>query len=208
MLKLALAAMALIAAGSAVAGSGAPLPALARVTGVAGGDMLNIRAAPTADSAILSTLPPDATGVEIVGFDPSGQWARVGVGEMSGWASARFLEVEKDTWQAGRLPEPLICTGTEPFWSLRHTADGLEFATPESRQALDLRAALDRGIAADTTRALIAGDDELRLTAIIRPEACSDGMSDRVFSLSATLIVEGRGAASKLLTGCCSVAAR
>lgn len=209
MLKLVLAATFLVVAGPVAAATAAPpLPAIASVTGVAGDDVLNIRAAPDADSAILSTLRPDATGVEIVGFDPSGQWARIGLGEVSGWASVRFLRVEEDTWQAGHLPERLICTGTEPFWSLRHTRGKMEFATPGSSQPLDLRAVLDRGIAADITRALIAGEGEARVTAVIRPESCSDGMSDRAFGLSATLITEGPGAAPGMLTGCCSVAAR
>lgn len=205
MLKALLLTAVLFAALPARADSGVVLPAIADVTGVAASDVLNVRAEPNADSAVLSELAPTATGIEIVGFDPSGAWARVSAGEASGWVSGRFLRLRTDTWQPGALPDTLVCVGTEPFWSLRRTAQGVEFSTPENRRALDLRVVLDRGIAQEPMRALIAGDKDGRLTAVIRPEACSDGMSDRAFGLSGTLIIDGSAAASRMLTGCCSI---
>ena len=164
MLKALLLTAVLFAALPARADSDVVLPAIADVTGVAASDVLNVRAEPNADSVVLSELAPTATGIEIVGFDPSGAWARVSAGEASGWVSGRFLRLRTDTWQPGALPDTLVCVGTEPFWSLRRTAQGAELSTPENRRALDLRVVLDRGIAQEPTRALIAGDaDELRV---------------------------------------------
>lgn len=185
------------------------LPSRADVIGVAAADQLNIRAAPDANAAVIGTLAPDAKGFEITGFDPSGQWARVSMGEVSGWANGRFLQMQRDTWVFGKLPATLSCYGTEPFWSLQRTASGMAFTTPDQDpRALDLRVVMDRGIAEDPLRSLIAGDTKGRVTAVIQPQICSDGMSDRDFGLSATVILDGQGQTSRMLTGCCSVAAR
>ena len=187
----------------------AVLPSRADVTGVAADDELNIRAEPDAGAEIRGALPHDATGVEVLGFDPSGRWARVSMPESTGWVSGRFLVLDRATWAQGELPETLHCVGTEPFWSLSRTDGGLELSRPDTvTRSMDLRVVLDRGIDGDAMRSLIAGDDSGRVTAVIQPQACSDGMSDREFGLSATVIMDGQGQGSQMLTGCCSVAAR
>lgn len=183
------------------------LPTRADVSGVAANDVLNVRAEPNAKSAVRGTLSPDAKGVEIVQFDQTGQWARVSMGEISGWASGRFLTADPTTWVAGQLPAGLRCTGTEPFWSLRESNGRMTYAEPDGQpRDLELRRVLDRGIAQDVMRALIAGDDKGRVTAVVQPEACSDGMSDRDFGLAVTVILDGGNQPSRLLNGCCSVA--
>lgn len=185
------------------------LPSRADVIGVAANDLLNIRAEPDAKAAVIGTLAPSAKGVEITGFDVSGQWARVGTGEGMGWASGRFLQLQRATWAPGKLPSTLSCHGTEPFWSLARTASGMSFSTPDqASRALDLRVVMDRGIAEDPMRSLIAGDAKGRVTAVIQPQLCSDGMSDREYGLAATVILDGQGQKSRMLTGCCSVATR
>lgn len=184
------------------------LPGLGDVAGVASNDILNVRAEPNAEAQILGTLPHNGKGVEVTGFDASGKWARVNMGEVAGWASARFLRLRADTWKADQLPASLSCHGTEPFWSLRHEGEGMTFTTPESApRTLELRKVMDRGLASDATRALIAGDSAGRVTAVIQPEMCSDGMSDRQFGLATTVILDGNGP-SQMLSGCCSIAAR
>lgn len=199
--------MSVLAAGPAFATPEAPLPSRADVSGVAANDVLNVRAEPNARAAILGTLPADAKGIEIVHFDPSGQWARVSLGEVSGWASGRFLVMDRTTWTPGKLPEGLRCTGTEPFWSLRESGGRMTYSEPEGQpRDLELRRVLDRGIAEDAMRALIAGDGMGRITAVVQPETCSDGMSDRDFGLSATVILDGGDQPSRMLNGCCSVA--
>ena len=52
---------------------------------------------------------------------------------------------------------------------------------------------------------LIAGDDAGRMTAVIQPAQCSDGMSDRVYGLSAVLVFDGAGQRSQMLSGCCRI---
>lgn len=209
MLRPFLIAAALLTATPALATPEALLPGLADVVAVAANDTLNVRAQPNAQAQVLGTLPPNAKDIEIVGFDPTGNWARVSMGEVSGWASGRFLQLRPDTWKAGEVPATLTCSGTEPFWSLRRTAQGMSFSTPDTQaRDLKLRAVLDRGHPEDNTRALIAGDDKGRFTAFIQPQQCSDGMSDREFGLAAMLVLDGSGQPSRMLTGCCSIAGR
>ena len=56
-------------------------------------------------------------------------------------------------------------------------------------------------------RGMIAGDDKGRLTAVMQPQQCSDGMSDRTYALAVTVILEGKDVPARMLTGCCSIAA-
>lgn len=185
----------------------APLPSRAAVSGVAANDVLNVRAEPNAKARVLGTLAPDAKGVEVVNFDPTGQWAKVSLGELSGWASGRFLVLDRTTWVPGQLPSGLHCIGTEPFWSLAEVGGRMSYSEPGGQpRDLELRRVLDRGIAEDAMRALIAGDDTGRVTAVVQPETCSDGMSDRDFGLAVTVILDGGNQPSRLLNGCCSVA--
>jgi uncharacterized membrane protein len=198
-------ALLLALAGPARAGERS-LPALFEVIGVSQGDVLIVRAAPDPSAQVVGTLAPDARGIEVVGLDPSGRWGQVNTGERSGWAAMRYLGRGPGAWEDGTLPEHLRCFGTEPFWSLEPGEAAARFATPDAPdRELALRAVLDTGIPGDPRRALIAEGEALRLTASIAPAACSDGMSDRAFGLSAAVVIEG-AAAPWLLVGCCSIA--
>lgn len=205
-LRAVLIGLALLAAAPAAATPEYILPTLFDVTGVAGSDVLNIRAAPEAGAPIIGTLAPDARGVEVVGTDASGRWARVNTGEQSGWAALRFLAYQVDVWTPGALPPTLHCLGTEPFWAFRPQGDGLVFATP---QVPDSRMRVDRvlatGVFRDPRRVVTAYGETDHLTAVIVPMACSDGMSDRAFGLDVTVVLTGHGDA-QVLTGCCSIA--
>jgi uncharacterized membrane protein len=175
------------------------LPALFRVTGVAAGDVLNIRAEPSAGAAILGGLPPDAAGVEVVA--ERGGWGLVSTGEGAGWVKLSFLARQPDEdWFA--LTQPLRCLGTEPFWSL-----GVEpatrvavFSTPEA------------GDAFTTLTTLWPGEDWWQEAAFALPDGfatltggeCSDGMSDRAFGIAIKLY--RMGDAPAVLQGCCSLA--
>ena len=79
------AALALTISLAGPAGAQTILPTLYDVTGVRANDVLNIRAMPDASSSILSELPHDAKGVEVV--DARAGWARVNTFERSGWGA-------------------------------------------------------------------------------------------------------------------------
>lgn len=196
----------LVAAAPAAATQEYILPTLFDVTGVAANDVLNIRAAPSASAAILGTLSPHARDIEVVGYDQTGRWARINTGERSGWAALRYLSYQVDVWTPGTLPPTLHCLGNEPFWSFRPSGDAVVFSTPEMPESvMQIRQVLATGVFRDPRRSVSAQSDSRRLTAVIVPMACSDGMSDRSYGLDVTVILEGPGS-TRLLAGCCSIA--
>ena len=174
------------------------LPALHRVTGVAGDDVLNIRAEPSASAPVLGSFQPGEDGVEVLRLSPDGRWGLVGLPEGPGWVAMRFLAREAPG--PGSLPRPLRCVGTEPFWSLQVSGDAAVFATPE--RETPLRPLGEAGGFVGTVAAFDAGGETLDLTVVRRD--CSDGMSDRPYGFTA--LVWNRG--ELFLEGCCTLSAR
>ena len=183
------------------------LPNLYDVTVVETWDTLNVRAAPDGKAKVIGTLPSNATGVELLDRDASGKWGRVNVGEGAGWVALRFLKAQAPVWKPASLPLALSCGGTEPFWSVQTVENGLVFTQPGmDDRKLALRKVMDLGVEGQPTRGVIAGDDKGRLTAVMQPQQCSDGMSDRAYALAVTVIMDGQDSPSQMLTGCCSIA--
>lgn len=183
------------------------LPGLFDVTVVETWDKLNVREAPDGNAKIIGRLASTAKGVELLERDASGKWGRVNVGEASGWVALRFLKPQATVWKPAELPLSLRCSGTEPFWSVKTVQKGLVFSEPgEPERQLSLRKVMDRGIEGEPVRGIIAGDDNGRLTAFVRPEQCSDGMSDRHYALAVAVILDGQEQPSRMLTGCCTIA--
>jgi len=75
-------------------GSGAA-PGLWAVTGVAANDVLNVRAEPSGQAAIVGALSPYETGIANLGCtEPPGsstQWCRIRSKGFEGWVAGRFL---------------------------------------------------------------------------------------------------------------------
>lgn len=193
---------ALVIGGTALAEDG-PLPDLFDVTGVNSNDVLNVRSAPDADAEVIGSLDHDARDIEIVAVEDG--WGRVNQGERSGWAAMRFLTRKEATWQAGGVPSTLTCFGTEPFWSLGFKGDGVTWSTPDEMLEVSDVAVLGGEIAGDIRRGLSGAGEGVTVHAVITPGACSDGMSDRGFGLTATVILD-EGEGPRLLHGCCSIA--
>lgn len=184
------------------------LPTLFDVIGVAANDVLNIRAAPDASTEIIGTLSPNARDIEVVGYDETGQWAQINTDERSGWAALRYLAYQVDVWTPGNVPPTLHCLGNEPFWSFRPNGDEVMYSTPDAPETvMRIEKVMSTGIFRDPRRALSAQGERHRMTAVIVPMACSDGMSDRSYGLDVTLILEA-GGEPEMLTGCCSIAPR
>jgi uncharacterized membrane protein len=195
---------ALLMASPAAATQEYMLPTLFDVQDVAAGDVLNIREAPNAKAAIIGTLAPDATGVEVVGTDLSGQWGQVNAGERAGWVSMRFLGYRTDVWQPGQLPAGFTCGGTEPFWSMAPKGDALVWWTPDGETAYAGLHVLDSGVFRSPRRALVAGSGAQALTATVTPAQCSDGMSDMAFGLEDMVVLQD-AEGPQLYSGCCRI---
>ncbi|SFJ68812.1 hypothetical protein [Jannaschia pohangensis] len=171
------------------------------MTGVAADDVLNIRALADADADIIAGLAPDATDVEVVFPSLDGRWGQIRAGERTGWVAMRFLS--RQPGQTGdSYPAITACYGNEPYWSLE--TDGEQAQLTLSGETL-----VD-GYLRDGTRSanridifgFAAGDAEGEARGVLRRELCSDGMSDRLFGLSITLIYVGARGHSTL-SGCC-----
>jgi len=164
-----------------------------------------VRAAPQGDAEIIGSI--DTLPIEVVGMDDSGTWGRVRAGESEGWIPLAGLMAQADSWPEGGLPASLSCHGTEPFWSFHREGERITMTTPDSAPVThDLRAVFDSRIEGDLLRAFIAGSDAGRMTAVLSPEACSDGMSDIPWGLSAVVILDGSNQSSRMLRGCCTIA--
>ncbi|MFW2545534.1 COG3650 family protein [Primorskyibacter sp. 2E107] len=177
-------------------------PALHAVTGVAADDVLNVRNAPSAGGEIIGTLDPFQTGVEVMRTDDTGRWGVIISGEQAGWVAMRFLEA----MPGGFLPEygSLSCGGTEPFWRLEVTEGATaEFAGPEQSWGVSAGS----WIPASGMRwpyAMKGEGDGRTMTAVITPEICSDGMSDREYGLSVTLVSQD-SSETQVYSGCCTL---
>lgn len=198
LLAVALALWAGLAPASAQDRAVPDLPALFTVTGVDWDDVLNLRAEPDAAAAIAGTLQPGSMDVEVLSLSPDGQWGLVPLGEGSGWVAMRFLVRQREA--PTPLPRPLLCRGTEPFWSLTLDSQGHVFERPgEGVQFLR-----QHGEVAGFGGGVMAFDlDGQTLDLTIVREACSDGMSDRPYGLTA--FVWNRG--ETFLEGCCTLSA-
>jgi len=163
---------------------------------------LAVRAAPGGET--IGALAPGAAPLETTARDASGAWARIGFGEGDGWVAVDALTpVEIDRAPYADAPLGLVCAGVEPFWALRFTADGVAQERPGEAPTLETPSA--SAVAQGAARWPLA----LRLDtliAVLRPQACSDGMSDRTDAWTLDLIAPGEDALA-LRSGCCRLPA-
>ncbi len=119
----------------------------------------------------------------------------------NGWVAMRFLTASPLP-DAGSVPRPLTCLGTEPFWSLGVFPKGAEWSTPEEPRT-DL--SLTEEASAPEGYRLRAEEGPTRLFHLtVQRETCSDGMSDREFGFSAHLFLESPDG-NRVLSGCCTL---
>lgn len=175
-------------------------PALHHVSGVSPGDVLNIRAEPSARAAIVGSFARDAVGIEVIGLNEDRTWGLVRTDEGVGWSSMRFLSREHaDAWHSGA--HSLTCMGTEPFWTLSFYLPGnrAEFVAPDDSWEVRTDAPILPATAFPPTLALpFSGAREG--FAVLRNGVCSDGMSERLFGLEAQVYFRGQPGG---LSGCC-----
>ena len=192
-------------------------PALHDVTGVAAGDVLNVRAAPSAGAEIIGSLGPFETVVEVIGLSDDGRWGRVNAGEQSGWASMRYLARQPGQtaadWSVGLAPMTLDCFGTEPFWGLSLFPGGaFEFTDPFQGDGTALSGSYKKLSSSASTgkRGFIGSTDSDPAwfgvyAGVINSELCSDGMSDMLYGLALDLLRNDQSG-DRLDAGCCRLA--
>ena len=203
MLRSALAVLALAAAAPALAGA----PERYVVSGVPEGDVLNVRARPSASSADIGDLA-NGDRVEVL-VTSDGGWGRIVHREGNGWVSLAYLDaVEPPRVGSSPIPTGLICAGTEPFWSLSiESGERVSFSEPTADGVSEIAAEVEWAGAASGRSgfpaALRARGGEAGYALVLRPAACSDGMSDREYGWMGEVLT-GR----RLLSGCCRLNTR
>jgi uncharacterized membrane protein len=165
------------------------------VTGVSFDDVLNLRSEPKASAPLTGALPPAAFGIEAL--KRADGWVYVRSGKLEGWASARFLRPQFVPGE--RPPSPLQCLGTEPFWSFALYGDSLSYSTPDLKGVSSPIGSVQRSRNSTIVWRVVPKDGPVTSATIEAHQACSDGMSDRVYSFSAR--VETRD--GMFLSGCC-----
>lgn len=192
---------------AAMAGSGgAAMPAdLPARHDAAGPGELVLRAAPDARADALTRFGADWTGIEITEFTPDGAWAATNYGQGRAWIAAERLTRQPDPAAQGL---PLRCFGMAPFWGLHLPAPFFaEFERPE-RPELPFQITGTAEATGPGGRArlwTLAGTDRSRASLVMRFEACSDGLTDRGYGLSATFVLTEPTGAVHLMLGCCSL---
>ena len=164
---------------------------------------LPLRDAP--DGAVVAALPPGSI-VESTG--EAGAWVRVPLAESDAWAARDALRPAAVARLGdSALPAGLLCSGTEPFWSLRLEPTGATFAVPGGEPERFGLFAIAPATGQQRFPALVTMMQEARsMLAIIRPETCTDGMSDRTQPWRVDVVrqaPDGPGGVLTLHTGCC-----
>lgn len=177
------------------------LPALYDVSGVAANDTLNVRAGPTVNAPVLDELGPDRIGVEVVAFNEDRSWGQVNAGEMTGWVSMAYMTRQPGQNPVAKLPVPLWCYGTEPFWSLEIGQNQVTFTDPGMDGPSLVQPTDFEGSVPWSPRGAIAAGD---ITGFVSREMCSDGMSDRQFGWRIDFLRSGNGGHA-LFSGCCTM---
>lgn len=103
-----------------------------------------------------------------------------------GPGAGRFTAIAAD--------EPVHATGTEPFWSVTVTPATLTYKTPENPQGTEVPARRNPGNNGLGVSAVLDGR-QLDMAIALAP--CSDGMSDRTYPFTVTLVI-----GDEMRTGC------
>lgn len=153
----------------------------------------------------IGALAPGSGPVEVLETDETHRWGRIVWREASGWVALRDLApVEVPALAGSSIPVGLLCLGSEPFWDLRIVSE-----TEMRLRQLDgvtVMAAIG-GAAASRNRdgfpAMTWGTGGgLTARLILRPGACSDTVSDRIYGWIGDVVVVAQNG-QFLLSGCC-----
>lgn len=177
------------------------LPAAYAVRGVAANDVLNIRAAPAPKADVLGEIGPYALHIEVLALSPDGKWGQVSTAEGNGWISMAHLDLIAPE-NPSLIQRPLSCLGTEPFWSVSLYPRGADYNSPDTG-AVPLTVTHE-AVAPQGFVLHLEEGPALNRTLVITREACSDGMSDRVFGFSTRMFTESQDGNSAL-HGCCTL---
>jgi uncharacterized membrane protein len=181
------------------------------VKDVAANDWLNVRSQPGTQADTAVRLAPGSRGILLTGrrmAEGKSVWWEVitqdGPGD-TGWVNHRYLAAEAGD-DPGETSYPLLCAGTEPFWSLRLDGGHAIYSDPETEAVKMSSSGWIRSLNSPAVLAVRLRDEDGAAGnghAAIQRSSCSDRMSDFEYPFGVTLILPDQ----KVLDGCCSRAA-
>lgn len=183
------------------------LPEFYKVVEQKSGPTINVMAEPNEGSEVLGQLDKEQSVLEVVALSSDGNWARVNAGETSGWVSTQILQAQDSVWESSKLPEALICFGTEPFWNVTQEGGKLRMKSmrDDSDRLFSDAEIFDRGFDSDRNRVITAKAGEIEMTSVITDAQCGDGMSDRTYGLKNVMMLKGGANGTEIYSGCCSL---
>jgi uncharacterized membrane protein len=102
------------------------------------------------------------------------------------------------------MPEEFQCGGTEPFWDMNITQDSATLQRMDSEATeFDI---LHKTVASGRFWPVLYAlkNNGKTAQAMIRPQACSDGMSDIIYDFTVDVMTREHGG-PVLLSGCCQI---
>lgn len=174
------------------------------VANVATDDQLNVRATPSANAEKVGTLAFDATAIAATGASRQvggSTWFEIIVEGRMGWVNAAYLTPTRAPSSLFR--EPLVCSGTEPFWALQLDNTSGEFdSLSEGKSDIEFhssRSAL--GVSIIWSLKGSTGPAHSAVFALLEEtNQCSDGMSDLTYRYSIRIDIED----GPFYAGCCN----
>lgn len=177
-------------------------PRLYKLDEVGESGAVTVHSSPSPSAPIIGTLEQGAT-VEVTSRTATRRWGRINLAEQAGWVFLRNFEQQERLLDDLGLPVGLRCYGTEPFWSLTAQDGAMRLSQPDSDDlSLTIEVAQGTGIPDDLRRMIRLSGESGQGVAYVAQGQCSDGMSDRLFALTAAVMV---GDNTPLLTGCCTL---
>lgn len=117
-------------------------------------------------------------------------------GETAAPATADAAEVAKPVMLGGvDLNQPLRVIGTEPFWAVEITPDTLTYSGVERPEQVFLTPGAD--VQGTTAVYAVENEGESSIKVTVMATECSDGMSDRIYPLTAMVEI-----GDETLNGC------
>jgi len=180
-----------------------------RVVGVAPADALNIRERPEnqgeiSKARIIGRIPSNAAGVLGSGATQrigKARWYEVRYRDLRGWVNGRFL-APLSAALTNDLQADLLCSGAEPFWSLKVEREEAEFKRAGAAPVRYSVATREPFQGRDGTLALRLLGDNGSISALVQhKEWCSNGANDLEYAFEVRAV--GIDGSEKPLKGCC-----
>lgn len=179
-----------------------------QLTGLAEGEVLNVRSGPSTEYDIIGKLKMNNDAFEILERDPEHEWGRILWQDREGWVFLEYVQqVSPDMVPASNIPIKLHCSGAEPYWDYTVTSTtevSFKILFDDFEANTTIESVLESANSANIPTALVATGKDLKLTAVLDPQQCQDGTTQRLFGWSIDLLVE-RDNNKQLYSGCCSL---